>query len=112
MSVGMVYGYVNRYKGENEKFLDGMSIDKIVYNDKPGFDFSFAKKTDKIIFKEYKSVADTLIEFIDFCRFAFESNVKYLCMDGPVDTESAFGKLFNDILAGLSNLNKNYWEKN
>ena len=107
----MVYGYVNQYKGEDEKFLDGILVDKIIYNNAPKFDFSFAEKTDKIIFKEYKSVANTLIEFIDFCRFIFESNITYLCIDGPVDTEKEFGKLFNDILAGLSNLNEDYWER-
>ena len=48
----MVYGYVNQYKGEDEKFLDGILVDKIIYNNAPKFDFSFAEKTDKIIFKE------------------------------------------------------------
>lgn len=106
----MVYGYVNRRKGENEEFLNGIPIDKIIYNDKSRFDFSFADRNDKVIFKEYKSVANTLVEFIDFCRFTFESNIKYLCIDGPIDTEKASGKMFNDILAGLSKLNENYWE--
>lgn len=37
----MIYGYVNLQRGENENFLDGFNIDKIIRHRDGNFDFFF-----------------------------------------------------------------------
>lgn len=37
----MIYGYVNRHKGETEDFLNGREFDEIFYQDKTKYDLSF-----------------------------------------------------------------------
>jgi len=71
----MVYGYVNKFKGENKEFLSNKSIDKIIYHNKAGYDLSFAEKGDKIIFQEIPSVANDLQEFVDFARVVEEIGI-------------------------------------
>lgn len=40
----MIYGYVNKYKGEADDFLNDIHVDKIIYQEKQGYDFSFSEK--------------------------------------------------------------------
>ena len=107
----MTYGYVNRNKGEDEKFLNGTHADEIIYNDRQGFDFSFANKGDKVIFNNYKSVADSVEEFLNFCVFIQETGIDYFNTEGPIDTSVSYGKLINNICASIGRYAEENWSK-
>lgn len=114
----MVYGYVNRRNGETEKFLDGYDLDKIIFHDKSGFDFSFAEKGDTVIMCEIKSVAANLKEMLEFCQFIFETGIEICCKENEsdfgyfVNTKTAIGKMIVDILSGLNRFGDSYFREN
>lgn len=114
----MVYGYVNRRNGETEKFLDGYCLDKIIFHDKSGFDFSFAEKGDTVIIREMKSVAVNLKEMLEFCQFIFETGIEICCKESEsdfgcfVNTKTAIGKMIVDILSGLNRFDDSYFREN
>ena len=93
-----VYGYVNQYKGENEKFLNGIQVDKIIHNIKPEIDFSFAEKDDLVIIKSFTSICKNLKEMLEFAQFIDETNIRVMVATNPAfDTRQAFGKLMISI---------------
>lgn len=99
----MVYGYVNQYNGEDEKFLNGMSVDKIIRNRKPEFDFSFAEKDDLVIIKSFTSICKNLKEMLKFAQFIDETGIRVMLLSNPAfDTRQAFGKLIISIWTSLN----------
>lgn len=114
----MIYGYVNRHRGETEDFLDGYGFDKIIFHDKPSFDFSFAEKGDTVIMREMKSVAANLKEMLEFCQFIFETGIEICCKESEsdfgyfVNTKTAIGKMIVDILSGLNKFDDSYFQEN
>ena len=99
----MVYGYVNQYNGEDEKFLNGMSVEKIIRNRKPEFDFSFAEKDDLVIIKSFTSICKNLKEMLEFAQFIDETGIRVMLLSNPAfDTRQAFGKLIISIWTSLN----------
>lgn len=100
----MVYGYVNRNKGETENFLNGIHVDEIIYSEKPGYDFSFADKEDLIIIRDFASVCGNLKELLEFSQFINETELRIMLAENQfVDTRKAFGKM---VIGMWANLNK------
>ncbi len=97
----MIYGYVNRYKSETEDFLKKIEIDKIIYNDKEGYDFSFAEKGDTIIFQEIPSIANDLQEFVDFSRAVEEIGIS-VRIGKILNSEELDGKFMIGLFSTVS----------
>lgn len=97
----MIYGYVNRYKNETDDFLKEIKVDKIIYNDKGGYDFSFAEKGDTVIFQEIPSIANDLQEFVDFSRVVEEIGIS-VRIGKTLNSEELDGKFMIGLFSTVS----------
>lgn len=107
----MIYGYVNRYKGETEDFLKNRTVDEIVYCDVCEFDLSFLKTGDTIILYQLKSISNNLKDALKFAQYAFDNEIEVRCADKTdekyddfIDTSKAMGKLIIGLWATLNRL--------
>ena len=100
----MVYGYVNRYKGETDGFLRIRNVGKIIYCDSEDFDLSFLKKEIKFSFFRLRSISDTLKGALKFAQYVFDNQIDICFVYGSntgcndfLDTNTAIGKMIIDI---------------
>lgn len=107
----MIYGYVNRYKGETEEFLKNRDVEKIVYCDTPEFDLSFLKKGDTVVLCKLKSVSDNLKDALKFAQYVFDNEIEVQCADKAdekyddfIDTSKAMGRFIIGIWATINRL--------
>ena len=99
----MVYGYVNRRNGETIDSLKGIEVDKIIYFDKYGFDFSFAEKDDLVVINSLTSVCDSLKGLLEFAQFIDETDIRILLSENKaLDTRCALGKMLIGMWAYLN----------
>lgn len=112
----MIYGYVNRHKGETEDFLNGREFDEIFYQDKTNYDLSFLKPGDTIILCRLKSISDNLKDILVFSQYTFDNEIEVLCIDKNddkyidfIDTSTAMGKLIIGLWAGINRLDDEYY---
>jgi len=106
-----VYGYVNKFKGENKEFLSNKSIDEIIYHDKAGYDLSFAEKGDKIIFKNIPSIANNLQELVDFARVTDEIGLE-VEIGNSLNTEELNGKFIMNLFTTMSKYSEKLFGSN
>lgn len=107
----MIYGYVNRYKGETEEFLKNRDVEKIVYCDAPEFDLSFLEKGDTIVLCKLKSVSDNLKDALKFAQYVFDNEIEVRCADKTdekyddfIDTSKAMGRFIIGTWAIINRL--------
>lgn len=96
----MIYGYVNRCKGETKDYLRDRDFDQIFYQDNADYDLSFLKHGDTIILCKLKSISDNLKDILVFAQYAFDNEIEVRCADKEddkyidfIDTSTAMGKL-------------------
>lgn len=113
----MIYGYVNLQRGENENFLDGFDIDKIIRHRDGKFDFSFTQKGDTVIIYELKSVCKDVKKLLEFSQFVFENGIEICCFDHEgengnafIDTKTAIGKMIINVLSALNEFDNKYFQ--
>lgn len=101
----MIYGYVNRYKGETEDFLKEIEVDKIIHSSNVGYDFSFAEKDDLIVVYDFTSVCNNLKELLELSQFINETGIQIMLVSNPfADTRKAFGRMVIGMWAELNKL--------
>lgn len=112
----MVYGYVNRRKGETKDYLHGREFDEIFYQDGAEYDLSFLKQGDTIILCKLKSISDNLKDILVFAQYVFDNEIEVRCMDKNddkyidfIDTSTAIGKLIIGLWAGINRLDDEYY---
>lgn len=112
----MIYGYVNRFKGETEDFLKGREFGKVFYQDGTDYDLSFLKSGDTIILCNLKSISDNLKDILVFAQYAFDNEIEVRCIDKNddkyidfIDTSTAMGKLIIGLWAGINRLDDEYY---
>lgn len=112
----MIYGYVNRHKGEVKDYLHGREFDEIFYQDGAEYDLSFLKQGDTIILCKLKSISDNLKDILVFAQYAFDNEIEVRCMDKNddkyidfIDTSTAMGKLIIGLWAGINKLDDEYY---
>lgn len=107
----MIYGYVNRYKGETQDFLGNRDIDKIVYCDSENRDLSFLKAGDTIVVCKLKSISDNLKDALKFAQYVFDNEIEVKCADKTdekyddfIDTGTAMGRMIIGLWASINRL--------
>lgn len=112
----MVYGYVNRRKGETEDFLNGKEFDELFYQDGENYDLSFLKRGDTIILCRLKSISNNLKDILVFAQYAFYNEIEVRCIDKHdekyidfIDTSTAMGKLIIGFWSVLNRLDDEYY---
>lgn len=112
----MIYGYVNRNKGETEDFLKGREYDKIFYQDNADYDLAFLKSGDTIILCRLKSVSDNLKDILVFSQYVFDNEIEVRCIDKNddkyvdfIDTSTAMGRLIVGFWSTLNRLDDEYY---
>ena len=114
----LIYGYINRVKGENESLLADRKYDKIIYCDCNSFDFSFLKSGDTVIIQKILSISNELKDFLNFCQYAFDNEINVVIIDksddkymDSIDTNTAMGKLIVGIMASVNVLDEGLYRK-
>lgn len=108
----MIYGYVNRSKGETEDFLKGIDVDKIIFSNKTGCDFSFAEKDDLIVIYDFTSVCNSLKGLLELSQFINETEIQIMLVSNPfADTRNAFGRMVIGMWAELNKLDDECFRK-
>lgn len=112
----MIYGYVNRRKGETEDFLKSKELDEVFYQDSENYDLSFLKRGDTIILYRLKSISDNLKDILVFAQYAFDNEIEVRCIDKNdekyidfIDTSTAMGKLIICFWSVLNRLDDEYY---
>lgn len=112
----MIYGYVNRRKGETRDYLQGRDFDEIFYQDSEDYDLSFLKHGDTIILCKLKSISDNLKDILVFAQYAFDNEIEVRCINKNddkyidfIDTSTAMGKLIIGFWAVINKLDDEYY---
>lgn len=111
-----IYGYVNRYKGETEDFLNNREFDEIIYCDNDIINLSFLESGDTIILFSLKSITKNLKEMLNFVQFVFDNEIEVHCADKKddkyddfIDTNKAIGKMMIGLWASLNRFDDEFY---
>lgn len=112
----MIYGYVNRRKGETEDFLKNRKFDKVIYCDSENPDLSFLKSGDTIILFSLKSITSNLKEMLMFAQYVFDNEIEVNCADKNdekyddfIDTGKAVGRMTIGLWANINRFDDEYY---
>jgi len=109
----MVYGYVNKKKGETEKCFDSIETDSIITNNSGECDLSFLSPGDTLIALSLKTLTNNLKDMLSLAQFAYENNIKIKIFgsgeDNMLDSDTAIGQMMLSTLYGLNKFDDNYY---
>lgn len=109
----MVYGYVNKEKGETEKYFDSIETDSIIINSSGECDLSFLSPGDTLIALSLKTLTNSLKDMLSLAQFAYENNIKIKIFgsgeDNMLDSDAAIGQMMLSTLYGLNKFDDNYY---
>lgn len=109
----MVYGYVNKNKGETEEYFDDIETDCIKVGKSGECDLSFLSPGDTLVIMSLKTLTNDLKDMLSLAHFAYKNDIKIKVFgageENMLDSDTTIGQMMLSILSGLNEFDNKYY---